>query len=153
VLRVRAETTKNRLERVVPYSASTGVLLSEYLAHRAGVSRGARAAVLVGVAAQSRPAAEPVELVEGGPPGRVGRRCRAVLHAHDPAPVPDGPGPDGLGGARDCRLRRAPPHDSTLRYIHLSGRELADKLNRGMEHIHAWRVRALTGNGRPETAR
>jgi integrase len=39
MLRVRAETTKNRLERVVPYSASTGVLLSGYLAHRATVSR------------------------------------------------------------------------------------------------------------------
>jgi integrase/recombinase XerD len=43
--------------------------------------------------------------------------------------------------------------DSTLRYIHLSGRELADKLNRGMAHIHAWRVRTLTGDERPETAR
>ena len=39
MLRVRAETTKNRLERVVPYSAPTGVLLSQYLAHRASVSR------------------------------------------------------------------------------------------------------------------
>src|SRR5690348_5000215 len=38
-LRVRAEVTKNRLERVVPYSAPTGVLLSEYLAHRATISR------------------------------------------------------------------------------------------------------------------
>ncbi|MER5754461.1 site-specific integrase [Streptomyces sp. NPDC002088] len=38
-LRVRAETTKNRLERVVPYSASTGVLMSAYLTHRATVSR------------------------------------------------------------------------------------------------------------------
>ncbi len=38
-LRIRAETTKNRLERVVPYSAPAGVLLSEYLAHRASVSR------------------------------------------------------------------------------------------------------------------
>jgi len=38
-LRIRAETTKNRLERVVPYSVPTGVLLSEYLAHRALVSR------------------------------------------------------------------------------------------------------------------
>ena len=28
-LRIRAETTKNRLERVVPYSAPTGILLSE----------------------------------------------------------------------------------------------------------------------------
>jgi integrase/recombinase XerD len=38
-LRVRAETTKNRLERVVPYSAPTGVLLSGYLVHRATISR------------------------------------------------------------------------------------------------------------------
>lgn len=36
---IRAETTKNRLERVVPYSAPTGVLLSGYLAHRATISR------------------------------------------------------------------------------------------------------------------
>jgi integrase/recombinase XerD len=39
MLRVRAETTKNRLERVVPYSAPTGVLLQRYLAHRATISR------------------------------------------------------------------------------------------------------------------
>ncbi|MFD9226132.1 tyrosine-type recombinase/integrase [Streptomyces sp. NPDC060064] len=38
-LRVRAECTKNRMERVVPYSASTGVLMSEYLVHRGTVSR------------------------------------------------------------------------------------------------------------------
>ncbi|WP_406161952.1 tyrosine-type recombinase/integrase [Streptomyces sp. NBC_01005] len=35
--------------------------------------------------------------------------------------------------------------DSTLQYIHLSGRELADKLRGGMEHIHAWRVQTLAG--------
>nr|WP_276615609.1 tyrosine-type recombinase/integrase [Nonomuraea basaltis] len=35
--------------------------------------------------------------------------------------------------------------DSTLQYIHLSGRDLADKLSRGMEHIHAWRIAMLTG--------
>jgi len=34
-----AETTKTRRERMVPYSAPTGVLLSEYLRHRAGLSR------------------------------------------------------------------------------------------------------------------
>ena len=36
---------------------------------------------------------------------------------------------------------------STLQYIHLSGRDLADKLSRGMEHIHAWRIAMLTGIG------
>jgi integrase len=35
--------------------------------------------------------------------------------------------------------------DSTLRYIHLSGRDLADKLARGMQHVHASRIAALTG--------
>jgi integrase/recombinase XerD len=38
MLRVRAETTKTRRERMVPYSAPTGVLLSEYLRHRAALS-------------------------------------------------------------------------------------------------------------------
>ena len=34
--------------------------------------------------------------------------------------------------------------DSTLRYLPLSGRELSDKLNRGMAEIHAWRISLLT---------
>jgi len=110
MLRVRAETTKNRLERVVPYSASTGVLLSQYLAHRVSVSRTRGAAVPVGVASQPCPAAEPVDLVESDPPDRPGLGCRAVLHAYDPAPLPDGPGEDGLGCPRDRRVRRAPSH-------------------------------------------
>jgi len=38
-LRVRAETTKTRRERIVPYSASTGVLLGSYLRHRGTLSR------------------------------------------------------------------------------------------------------------------
>lgn len=37
-LRVRAETTKTRQARVVPYSAATGTLLQAYLAHRRGLS-------------------------------------------------------------------------------------------------------------------
>ena len=32
--------------------------------------------------------------------------------------------------------------DSTLRYIHLSGRDLAEKLKSSMTQIHAWRVHA-----------
>ena len=37
--------------------------------------------------------------------------------------------------------------ESTLRYIHLSGRDLADKLNQGMQHIHDWRVETLARLG------
>ncbi len=38
-VRVRAETTKTRAGRAVPYSATTGVLLQAYLAHRRELSR------------------------------------------------------------------------------------------------------------------
>ncbi|WP_234042511.1 site-specific integrase [Streptomyces marianii] len=38
-LRIRAEATKTRRERVIPYSAPTGVLLSDSLVHRATISR------------------------------------------------------------------------------------------------------------------
>jgi site-specific recombinase XerD len=37
--------------------------------------------------------------------------------------------------------------DSTLQYIHLSGRELSAKLNSSMTHVHAWRIGMLTGTG------
>jgi integrase/recombinase XerD len=47
-LRIKAEHTKNRLERMVPYSVATGVLLSSYLVRRAAISRARGTAVLVG---------------------------------------------------------------------------------------------------------
>ena len=34
--------------------------------------------------------------------------------------------------------------ETTLRYIHLSGRELSTQLNRSMAHLHAQRVSMLT---------
>lgn len=41
--------------------------------------------------------------------------------------------------------------DTTLTYIHPSGRDLADELNRGMEQIHGWRVEMLAHLGEPAT--
>ena len=100
-LRVRAETTKTRRERVVPYSASTGVAARGLSAPPRHAQPGQGPAVLVGVAAQPRRAADLVDLVEGGAPGRAGRGRSAVLHPHHPASVSDRSGPDGLGVARD----------------------------------------------------
>jgi integrase/recombinase XerD len=143
-LRVRAETTKNRLERAVPYSAATGVLLSGYLARRATISR-ARGPLFL--SESRRNYAQPLSLwtwskvvrriaLDAGVPqfsthttrhlcltdlARMGWELHAIA---------------AFAGHRST--------DSTLSYIHLSGRDLADKLNRGMEHIHAWRVRMLT---------
>jgi site-specific recombinase XerD len=42
--------------------------------------------------------------------------------------------------------------ETTLTYVHLSGRELADKLNRGMEQIHGWRVDMLARLGTQGTS-
>src|SRR5207248_7513657 len=52
-LRVRAETTKTRRGRVVPYSAVAGQLLAGYLAHRRQVTR-ARGALFVSESPRNR---------------------------------------------------------------------------------------------------
>jgi hypothetical protein len=43
---------------------------------------------------------------------------------------------------------------TTLQYIHLSGRDLAAQLARGMAQVHAWRRRALAAlcDAEPEPA-
>ena len=40
-----------------------------------------------------------------------------------------------------------------MRYIHLSGRDLADKLASGMDHIHGWRVNMLAELAADESSR
>lgn len=148
-LRVRAETTKNRRERVVPYSAAAGELLSGYLTHRSSVSR-ARGPLFLSESRRNH--GEPLSLwtwskvvrqiaLQAGVPqfsthtlrhlcltdlARMGWEVHAIA---------------AFAGHRHT--------DSTLTYIHLSGRDLAGKLASGMDHIHAWRVRMLTSAGEP----
>ena len=140
-LRIRAETTKNRLDRIVPYSAPTGALLSDYLAHRARLGRAERIADSVGVPPQSRAAVEPVDVVDGGATDRTGRRCAAVLHAHHTASVFDGSGPDGLRSPCDRDLPGASRHGLNAAIYRLSRLDLADNLGRDVDHGHpnrAW---------------
>ncbi|RJO77685.1 site-specific integrase [Nocardia panacis] len=144
-VRVRAETTKTRRGRVVPYSAPTGVLLSAYLRHRATLSR-ARGPLFLSESRRNR--AEPLTLwtwskvvrriaVAAGVP-RFSTHTTRHLCLTDLARM----------GWELHTIASFAGHrhtDSTLTYIHLSGRDLADKLSRGMQHIHAWRIAALTG--------
>ena len=145
MLRIRAETTKNRLERMVPYSASTGALLQEYLIHRAGISR-ARGPLFLSESRRNH--AQPLTLwtwskvvrriaVDSGVE-RFSTHTTRHLCLTDLARM----GWEVHAIAAFAGHRHT---DSTLRYIHLSGRDLADKLARGMDHIHAWRVQALAG--------
>ncbi|WP_411130390.1 tyrosine-type recombinase/integrase [Streptomyces sp. x-19] len=143
-LRIRAETTKNRLEWVVPYSASTGVLLSDYLAHRARISR-ARGPLFLSESRRNH--AQPLSLWTWS---KVVRRIalasgveRFSTHTTRHLCLTD----LARMGWELHAIASFAGHrhtDSTLQYIHLSGRDLADKLARGMDHIHAWRIQMLT---------
>jgi site-specific recombinase XerD len=146
-LRVRAETTKTRREWVVPYSAATGVLLSDYLRHRGTISR-ARGPLFLSESRRNH--AEPLTWWTWS---KVVRRValaadvpRFSTHTTRHLCLTD---LVRMGWELHAIATFAghASTDSTLRYIHLSGRELSDKLNRGMAQIHAWRIGMLTATG------
>lgn len=148
-LRVRAETTKTRRERVVPYSAPTGLLLADYLHHRAAISR-ARGSLFLSESRRNH--AEPLSLWSWS---KIVRRValaadvpRFSTHTTRHLCLTD----LARMGWEVHAIATFAGHrstDSTLRYIHLSGRELAAKLNSSMAQIHAWRVEMLTGPAMP----
>ncbi|WP_210435178.1 site-specific integrase [Saccharopolyspora sp. ASAGF58] len=146
-LRVRAETTKNRLERVVPYSAPTGVLLSGYLAHRATISR-ARGPLFLSESRRNH--AQPLSLWTWS---KVIRRIalaagipRFATHTTRHLCLTD----LARMGWELHAIATFAGHrstESTLAYINLSGRDLAEKLTKGMEQIHSWRIDMLARLG------
>ena len=143
-LRVRAETTKTRRGRVVPYSAATGVLLSGYLAHRAGISR-ARGPLFLSESRRNH--GEPLSLWTWS---KVVRRVALAAdvpqfstHTTRHLCLTD----LARMGWELHAIATFAGHrstESTLTYIHLSGRDLAEKLNRSMTHLHAQRIAMLT---------
>lgn len=144
MVRVRAETTKTRRGRSVPYSAATGALLSTYLGHRATISH-ARGPLFLSESRRNR--AEPLTLWTWS------KVVRRVALAADVAQFSTHTTRHlcltdlARMGWELHAIAMFAGHqntDSTLRYIHLSGRALADKLNRGMAEIHAWRISLLT---------
>jgi integrase/recombinase XerD len=144
MLRVRAETTKTRRERMVPYSAPTGVLLSQYLQHRATLSR-ARGPLFL--SESRRNLAEPLTLWTWS---KVVRRValaadvpRFSTHTTRHLCLTDLARMGWeLHTIATFAGHRCP--DSTLRCIHLSGRDLSARLNSSMSQIHAWRVGMLS---------
>jgi integrase/recombinase XerD len=143
LLRVRAETTKGRRERVVPYSAVSGELLRAYLGHRAGISK-ARGPLFLSESRRNHAApltpwtwskvVRRIALAAGVP--RFGTHTLRHLCLTDLAHA----GWE-LHAIATFAGHRSPA--TTLQYIHLSGRELASKLARGMAQLHDWRVAML----------
>lgn len=140
---VRAETTKTRRGRVVPYSAVSGQLLAGYLTHRRTVTT-ARGALFVSESPRNRGA--------GVSPWTWSKVVRSIaMRAEVPAfsthtlrhlCLTD----LARSGWELHQIATFAGHqktDTTQRYIHLSGRELADRLASGMLQIHAARVAQL----------
>ncbi len=143
LLHLRAEHTKSRRARTVPYSEATSVLYMAYLNHRRELSR-ARGPLFLSESRRNH--AQPISIwtwskVVEGLAERSGVHqftthtprhlcltdlARAGWDLHEIAT---------FAGHRSIQ--------TTLLYIHLSGRELSAKLADGMAHIHAWRVSML----------
>ena len=128
------------MERVVPYSAPSGVLLQTYLAHRGKISR-ARGPLFL--SESRRNYGQPVTLWTWS---KVVRRIavdsgveRFSTHTTRHLCLTD----LARMGWELHAIATFAGHrstDSTLRYIHLSGRELSEKLNRGMARSEERRV-------------
>ncbi len=142
-LRIRAETTKSRRERILPYSAVASVLLQQYLQHRQSLTR-ARGRLFLSESRRNR--TQPISLwtwskvirgvalradVPRFSTHTLRHLCltdlaRAGWELHTIA---------SFAGHRNT--------STTLQYIHLSGRELSAKLEGAMADLHAWRIATL----------
>lgn len=140
LLRVRAETTKTRRERVVPYSEATGELYAAYLAERRTFGR-ARGPLFLSASRRNR--GQPITLwtwskVVAG----IGRRAGVPnFSTHTPRHLClTDLARAGWGVHEIAQFAGHRNVQSTLLYIHVSGRELATKMERGLAAIHAWRA-------------
>ena len=148
---VRAETTKSRRGAGRAVLGGRRSAVGRISAASPGDHDGAWRVVRVGVAAQPGGGGVAVDVVEGGAVDRAAGGGAVVQHAHAPASVPDRSGSVGLGASSDRdRSPGTAATDTTQRYIHLSGRDLADRLASGMTQIHARADRAARRGARDE---
>jgi integrase/recombinase XerD len=142
-IRVRAETTKNRRSRVLPYSATTDELYGQYLEHRRTLSR-ERGRLFLSESPRNR--AQPVSIwawskivsiiarragAVGFTPHTLRHLCmtdlaRADWDIHEIAI---------FAGHRSI--------ETTMIYVHLSARDLAAKFNATMTQLHQQRLEAM----------
>jgi integrase/recombinase XerD len=140
MITVRAETTKSRRSRVVPYSEVSGRLLAGYLRDRRQITA-ARGALFVSESPRNRGA--------GVSPWTWSKVVRSIaVRAGVPAfsthtlrhlCLTD----LARSGWEISQIASFAGHrstDTTQRYVHLSGRDLAARLESGMSQIHAQRI-------------
>jgi integrase/recombinase XerD len=143
LLRIRLEATKGRRERIVPYSVPTSELFGRYLSERRKLSR-ERGRLFLSESNRNQ-----------GKPISIWTWSKVIARVSSEGKLPQFT-PHTLRHLCLTDLARAnwdiheiatfAGHRSiqtTMLYIHLSGRDLAKKLARGMAEIHAVRVTAM----------
>lgn len=144
LITVRAETTKNKCARVIPYSTPTGELYASYLHERRRLSRERGPLFL---SESHRNLARPISIWTWSKvvQGLALRSGVTQFTTHTPRHLCltdlARAGWDINEIATFAGHRSA---QTTLLYIHLSGRELAAKLQRSMKAVHTWRTQ-MTG--------
>ncbi len=144
LIRIRAETTKGRRERVVPYSEPTGELYTRYLERRRELSRERGPLFL---SESRRNLARPItiwtwsKVVED-----IARRSGVgALTTHTPRHLClTDLARSGWDIHEIARFAGHRSTETTLQYIHLSGRDLAEKIEQGMAGVHAWRTKTVS---------
>ena len=140
---IRAETTKSRRSRVVPYSAVSGQLLAGYLRHRRAITT-ARGALFVSESPRNRGA--------GVSPWTWSKVVRSIAVRADVSAFSTHTlrhlcltdlARSGWELHQIATFAGHRSTDTTQRYIHLSGRDLAERLQRGMTQIHQVRITQL----------
>ncbi len=142
-IHIRAENAKNHRARIVQYSEETGVLYQAYLRERRQLSR-ARGLLFLSESKRNR--AAPVTLWSWSKIVRAVAQ-RTGLEAFTPHTLRHLRLTDLARAGWDIHLiAQFAGHrnlQTTMQYIHLSGRDIAAQLQRGMADIHAWRMRTL----------
>lgn len=143
LLRIRAETTKGRRERVLPYSPTSGELLRSYLRHRQRIAS-TRGPLFL--SESPRNYAVPITLWTWS---KVVRSIalRAEVPAFSTHTLRHLCLTDlarmGWDLHEIARLAGHQNLDTTKQYVHLSARDLAQRFRQTMVQIHAWRLQAL----------
>jgi integrase/recombinase XerD len=140
---IRAENTKSRQARVVPYSMTTAELLAAYLPRRRELTRD-RGPLFISESRRNR-----------GKPVSIWTWSKTVENISERSGVPEFTThtPRHLCLTDLARanwdiyeIAKFAGHRSiqtTLLYIHLSGRDLASKLTQAMAQIHTWRTQVI----------
>lgn len=143
LLTVRAENTKNRRARTVPYSEATGVLYQTYLEQRRQITR-ERGPLFV--SESPRNYGQPIAKWAWSKVVR-GIAKRAGVSQFSTHTLRHLCLTDLARSNWDIhQIALFAGHSNTqttLLYIHLSGRDLAEKLQSGMSQIHTWRIQTI----------